>query len=87
MKMKCLKVTGYSLLIDVYEKILPLPYITLYLNFTKTGAGRLEEFSPRQLTDFDIRLDLVASSVENHPGCVTRFPWHTATKLLRAALE
>ena len=23
MKMKCLKVTGYSLLIDVYEKILP----------------------------------------------------------------
>ena len=34
----------------------------------KTGAGRLEEFSPRRLTVFDIRLDLVAWSVENHLG-------------------
>ena len=45
-----------------------LPYITLYLNSTKTGTGRLEEFSPRRLTVLDIRLDLVAWSVENHPG-------------------
>ena len=43
-------------------------YITLYLNSTKTGAGQLEEFLPRQLTVFDIRLDLVAWSVKNHPG-------------------
>ena len=44
------------------------PYITLYLNSAKTGTGRLEEFSPRRLTVFDISLDLVAGSVENHPG-------------------
>ena len=35
---------------------------------TKTGAEQLEEFSPRRLTVFDIRLDLVAWSVENHLG-------------------
>ena len=45
-----------------------LPYITLYLNSTKTGTGWLEEFSPRRLTVLDICLDLVAWSVENHPG-------------------
>ena len=41
---------------------------TLYLNSTKTDAGWLEEFSPRRLTVFEIRLDLVAWSVENHLG-------------------
>ena len=35
-----------------------LPYITLYSNSTKTGAGQFEEFSPRRLTIFDICLDL-----------------------------
>ena len=65
-------------------------YITLYSNSTKTGAGQLEEFSPRQLTVCEIRLDLVTWSVENHPGFwvetrVTHFPCHTAAKLLQAA--
>ena len=46
-----------------------LPYITLYLNSVKTGAMRLEEFSPTRLTVFDLDLHLVAWSVENHPGC------------------
>ena len=43
--------------------------ITLCLNSTKTGAGRLEEsVSPRRLTVFDMGLDLVSWSVENHLG-------------------
>ena len=66
---KLLKVTGYSLLINFHEKILPsfsscriqacMRLTLLYLNSTKTGAGRLEEFSLRRLTVFDIHLDLV----------------------------
>ena len=43
-------------------------HLTVYLNSTKTDTGRLEEFSPRRLTVLDIRLDLVAWSVEDHRG-------------------
>ena len=63
------KVTGSSLLITFSPGRIQLQqYITLYLNSTKTGTGRLEEFLPRRLTVFDIRLDLVAWSVKNHLG-------------------
>ena len=41
-----------------------LLYITLYSNSTKTGAGRLEKFSPRRLSICEIWLDLVAWSVK-----------------------
>ena len=62
--------------------------ITLYSNSMKTGARRLEEFLQRRLTVCE--KSRLAS--QNPPRFwiemrVTRFPWHTATKLLRATLK
>ena len=60
--------SSYSIvaLAKYYQLYHILPYITMYLNSMKTGTGRLEEFSLRRLTVFDIYLG--AWSVENHLG-------------------